>query len=95
MQYMMARSKLTNSLEEFIETSYKVNFSSHSIASSISDVLFDLDPSMHRELQHAILPMVKEFRKSKSLKYDELKKDWERALLEWEQKRMWQTLTGY
>ncbi|HET8688483.1 MAG TPA: hypothetical protein VFM18_17870 [Methanosarcina sp.] len=93
-KYMLARMALNNAIDEFVSAARSEGFSEYSIASSILDSVYDVSEDLHRTVQHESLPMVKSFHFSKSLENEHLFKDWEKALLEWDQRQVWRALNG-
>jgi len=91
-RYMLARMALESAIDEFVVAANAVEFDGNSIASSVLDAVYDVNPALYKEMQRLSLPMVKEFELSKSLNFDALSTDWERAIVLLEQKRMWKVL---
>lgn len=89
---MRANNAMHNAIKEFITVAYSVDFDTASIAGSIVDSVYDIDPDMCEEVRYTMLPMVKEFHHSRSLRNEELVEDWKKAIFEWEQLQMWKTL---
>lgn len=93
-RYMQARLALDDAVQEFREASQKVGFDQDSIASSIMDSFYDYDREFYYELRSSLLPMVEKFRLTASLESEHMFKDWDKALLEWDQRRVWRALHG-
>ena len=91
-RYMRAKMFLDSAIEEFVTSARSVGFDDDSIAQSILDSTYDFNEEMYAKMQKLLLPMVREFELSKSLRFDDLQKDWERALILWDQKQMWRVL---
>jgi len=94
-RYMRARMALEAAIDEFVVAANSVGFDEISIASSVLDAAYDVNPNLYKEMQRLSLPMVKEFELSKSLNFSELEKDWERAIVLWEQKQMWKVMNKW
>lgn len=90
--YMITRMALDTAINEFAVSARAVGFDESSIANSVLDSAYDFNPNLYEEMQRLLLPMVKEFELSKSLQFSELEKDWERAMVLWDQKQMWKVL---
>jgi len=91
-RYMRAKIALNTAIDEFVVASNAAGFSENSIAGSILDSAYDFSPDLYKEMQRVSLPMVREFELSRSLKFTELEKDWEHAMVLWEQKQMWKII---
>lgn len=92
--YMDSRNNLGAAIEQYVAVSYTVDLTEEMIASNIADVIHDYNKKLYETLQKQMLPMVKEFNGSKSMKHDEIVKDWELLIVKWDQDQMWKKLSS-
>ena len=92
--YMRARMALNEAMENFISEAYRVGFPQYKIAGDILDSMYDADSEIYTSAQCELLPMVEKFHLTKSLDSAEMVEDWGKAIIRWEQMKMWKVMNG-